>query len=81
MAGAWTLGTIPLGSATVLRPVVAAIGEAETARRLGAYCEATDRRFASVRDFAAKHATFADEDDAPLVADGWLTPAGERATR
>lgn len=80
MAGAWTLGTIPLGSATVLRPVIAAIGEAETARRLAAYCAVTDRRFASVRDFAAKHATFA-EDDAPLVANGWFTPAGERATR
>lgn len=80
MAGAWTLGTIPLGSATVLRPVVAAVGEAETARRLAVYCGVTDRRFASVRDFAAKHATFA-EDDGPLVADGWFTPAGERATR
>lgn len=80
MAKAWTLGTLVEGSATLLRPVVAAIGDVETARRLGAYCEATDHRYASVRDFVAKHAAFAD-DGAPLVENGWFTPAGERATR
>lgn len=81
LAIAWTLGTLVPGSATLFRPVVAALGEAETTRRLTAYCEATEPRYASVRDFVAKHAAFAEAGEEELVKDGWLTPAGERATR
>jgi hypothetical protein len=61
MFAAWSFGTLPPGSATILRPVVAAVGEEETARRLAAYCDTVDPRFANVRDFVAKHAVHAEQ--------------------
>jgi hypothetical protein len=79
MAVAWTLGTLPPGSATLLAPVVAAVGEEETAARLAAYCVDTDRRFATVRDFVAKHATFAIMGGMVDPATGTLNAAGMHA--
>lgn len=60
MCEAWTLGTLPPGSATLLRPVVAAVGEDETVARLEQYVATKDPDFATIRDFVAKHATYAD---------------------
>ena len=56
MQRAWTFGTLPPGSATLLQPVVGAVGEDEAVDRLEHYCAETEARFASVRDFVAKHA-------------------------
>ncbi len=61
MAGAWSLGSLPPGSATQLQPVVAAVGPEEAAERLGRYCAQVDSRFASLRDFVAKHAAYASQ--------------------
>lgn len=52
-------GNLPEGSATLLSPVVADIGEDEAAARLTSYCEATTPEFATVRAFAAKHGAYA----------------------
>jgi hypothetical protein len=79
LSGAWSFGTLPPGSATLLTPVVAAVGEEEAERRLATYCDRTEPRFASVRDFVAKHAAFADH-EGELVKDGWFTTLGDRAT-
>lgn len=59
MAKAWTLGTLPPGSATDLAPVVAAIGPDEAASRLANYCEQADPEWASVRNFVTRHAHYA----------------------
>jgi hypothetical protein len=59
MQAAWSFGTLPPGSATLLQPVVAAVGPEEAASRLAAYCERTESGFASLRSFVSKHASFA----------------------
>jgi hypothetical protein len=59
MQEAWSFGTLPPGSATLLQSVVVAAGEDEAVERLRNYCAATEARFASVRDFVAKHAAHA----------------------
>lgn len=61
MNAAWTLGTLPPGSATLLQPVVAAVGEEEAAERMANYCAQTDPRYATVRDFVTKHAAHTSE--------------------
>jgi hypothetical protein len=53
-------GEMPKGSATILEPVVADVGEEEADARLDAYCERTEADFASIRNFAAKHGAYGD---------------------
>jgi hypothetical protein len=59
MRGAWTFGSLPPGAATALQPVVTEVGAEEAADRLGNYCAEVEGRFASLRDFVAKHALYA----------------------
>lgn len=54
-------GTLPTGSATLLTPVVEAVGEEEAEKRLASYCERTDAEYASVRSFAAKHGAYGEQ--------------------
>lgn len=70
MNAAWTLGTLPPGSATLLQPVVAAVGEEETASRLKNYCEHADPDYASVRTFVAKHAHYTTNGRVAVDANG-----------
>jgi hypothetical protein len=53
-------GSIPTGSAKLLKPSVAEFGEAEVARRLAVYCNATEGQYASIRRFTSTIATWAD---------------------
>lgn len=71
-------GDMPKGSATILEPVVADVGEEETDSRLEAYCDRTEPEFASVRAFAAKHGAYGDV-LAVDPATGTLNAAGLRA--
>lgn len=78
MSKAWTLGDLPLGSATHLRQVVAKLGPEETALRMANYCQRADPDFASLKQFIAKHATYADAPGKPVVdpETGLLNEAG-----
>lgn len=69
MAKAWTLGTLPPGSAMMLAPVVAELGPEETASRLARYCQQADAEYASVRQFVSKHARYAEHPTAPPADD------------
>lgn len=80
MAKAWTLGTLPPGSATLLRPVVAELGPEETADRLARYCQRADGDFASVRQFVEKHGRYAAAGPA-LVAAGHTPDSRPRQLR
>jgi hypothetical protein len=59
MREAWTLGDLLPGDATLLAPIVGAVGEDETVERLTNYCATADPEWASVRAFVSKHATHA----------------------
>lgn len=59
MRTAWTIGTLPAGSAKSLAPVVGEIGADECAARLASYCEEVDPQYASVRGFVTRHANYA----------------------
>lgn len=59
MSEAWTFGTLPPGSATLLRSVVREVGAEEAVDRLTSYCETVNAEFGSLRDFVAKHALYA----------------------
>lgn len=78
MASAWCFGDLPPGSATLLQPVVSAVGVEETAARLSEYCAAVESRYASVRDFVSKHATYG-ERLAVDPATGTLNATGMQA--
>jgi uncharacterized protein YdaU (DUF1376 family) len=59
MRTAWSIGTLPIGSAKLLSPVVGEVGADECASRLANYCEQADPEWASVRNFVTRHAHYA----------------------
>lgn len=54
-------GDMPLGSATLLTPVVGDIGEDETDARLVRFLAEADLAFATVKTFCSKHGLYADD--------------------
>jgi uncharacterized protein YdaU (DUF1376 family) len=59
MRTAWTFGTLLPGDATLLAPVVGAVGEDETVERMENFCASADPEFSTLRTFVSKHATYA----------------------
>jgi hypothetical protein len=59
MRTAWTFGTLLPGDATLLAPVVGAVGEDETVERMENFCATADPEYSTVRTFVSKHATYA----------------------